>query len=128
MDICFVLKASHPKSPRVDIDTLLAKLAEDRRRYCTHWAQMMLANPDVVPFRQGALRVVVRVADGNAIPTLVRDNSPMHGLDFKSMSTRPGAPGNDDPERGARVISAARSNPRRANFRPFHFGACLCLG
>lgn len=44
------------------------------------------------------------------------------------MSTRPGAPGNDDPERGARVISAARSNPRRANFRPFHFGACLRLG
>jgi hypothetical protein len=55
----------------MDIDTLLAKLAEDRRLDCTHWAQTMLANPDVVPFRQGALRLMARVADGNAIPTLV---------------------------------------------------------
>jgi hypothetical protein len=35
------------------------------------------------------------------------DDSPIHGLDFKSMSTRPGAPGDDDPERGAREGSIA---------------------
>jgi hypothetical protein len=54
----------------MDIDALLAKLAEDRRRDCTHWAQTMLANPDVVPFRQATLFLLARLAGGNTIPTL----------------------------------------------------------
>jgi hypothetical protein len=33
-------------------------------------AQTMLANPDVVPFRQATLFLLARLAGGNTIPTL----------------------------------------------------------
>jgi hypothetical protein len=54
----------------MDIDAMLAGLAEDRRRDCTHWAQTTLANPDVVPFRQATLFLLVRLASGATVPTL----------------------------------------------------------
>jgi hypothetical protein len=52
-------------------DSLVAKLAEAHRRDCQQMATTMLANLDIVPFRQATLFLLTRMATGATIPTLV---------------------------------------------------------